>query len=343
MRFVIASLTASILVVPALPLAGEESMMPMIPPMPGGVPASAPASQRVRPPQPASRRALQFGEVPPALEATDLQGKAVRLADLVGQPVVLQFGSLTEPAFRQHAAAVEKLAATYAGKVRFVVIYTAESHAADGPDRLDVNVTDGYNLAAPATLQERFSVARRAGRELGLAHQTMLVDAWNDSTAKRYHRWPNMTFVLDREGKLQAVYPWMDETKVQAALEDLLAGRPVADVHRGPTTQGASAAAQARTGDGGASVVAAVLDTMELSDPQQQAIQTAMTHYFADLQAMGTVSAARAPVDETAVEKAKASASALRAVLRQQLPADEQAQLLEALRQGPGRRFFLDE
>ena len=48
-----------------------------------------------------------------------------------GKPVVLEFGSITDPWFRARMPAVEKLAAKYGEKVAFVIVYQHESHPAD--------------------------------------------------------------------------------------------------------------------------------------------------------------------------------------------------------------------
>ena len=43
------------------------------------------------------RQALAMGDPAPAISVTDLQGKAVTLDSFRGKPVIIQFGSLTEP------------------------------------------------------------------------------------------------------------------------------------------------------------------------------------------------------------------------------------------------------
>src|SRR4051812_6544257 len=70
---------------------------------------------------------LALGEPAPEIAALTLDNKPVGLAGLraanPGKITVLQFGSITEPIFRAHTPAVEKLAAKEADKAIFVLIY----------------------------------------------------------------------------------------------------------------------------------------------------------------------------------------------------------------------------
>ncbi len=77
-------------------------------------------------------------------------------------------------------------------------------------------------------------MAQQASTRLNIAQQTILVDAWNDTSAHRYGGLGNMTFLIDAKGKLAAAYPWMDVPKLEGALNDILDGKPVEEAHRGP-------------------------------------------------------------------------------------------------------------
>jgi len=56
---------------------------------------------------------LQPGQAAPGLSLKDLDGKRIELALLRGRVVLLVFGSYSSPSFRQRAAALEKLCATW--------------------------------------------------------------------------------------------------------------------------------------------------------------------------------------------------------------------------------------
>ena len=78
------------------------------------------ADQRII--EPSAHMQLPLGQSAPEIVASTIDGKAVTLASLRGKPVVLEFGSITDPWFRARVPAVEKLAQKYGDKVEFVVI-----------------------------------------------------------------------------------------------------------------------------------------------------------------------------------------------------------------------------
>ena len=66
--------------------------------------------------------------------------------------IVLQFGSITEPIFREHVSAVEKLAGKYAENAEFVVLYQEEAHPADSENGIPINMDEGFAMMQPTTL-----------------------------------------------------------------------------------------------------------------------------------------------------------------------------------------------
>jgi len=67
------------------------------------------------------------GEMAPDFELTDLDGNAVRLGDLRGRPVVIEFGSFTCPIFSDRVPQMERLARKHPAAA-FVVIAVREAH-----------------------------------------------------------------------------------------------------------------------------------------------------------------------------------------------------------------------
>jgi hypothetical protein len=192
---------------------------------------------------------LTLDQPAPELQVTDLVGKDSNLTALraanVGKVIIVQFGSLTDPAFRQHADAVERMAAKNADRAAFLVVYQKEAHPADGPDPLEVNQTDGFHIAEPVSMEERQKLAARAVERLHLAHQTVVVDAWNNTSSLRYGSAANMTFIIDAKGRLQAGYPSMDTAKVQSAIDLLAAGKALPPELRGATKDSSPATREA--------------------------------------------------------------------------------------------------
>jgi hypothetical protein len=303
---------------------------------------------------PTTQPALQLGAPAPAIEATDAAKNPVSLQSLAGdpaEPILLQFGSLTEPIFRLHASAVDKLAQKYGGKIKCIILYTTEAHAADGPDPLDVNTVEASNIAAPTNLAERIKLAQQTFDRLKIKNQTLAIDAWNDTTFKRYGARPNMTFLIDAQGNLAAAYPWMDLKKVTAAIPEVLASKPVSPNNQGPIRTGIAEVALPQPGKEAQpfAAVAALLDNMELSDDQKLAILPPVADFYYDLRQLREKFQASLAPDKPAnaaaelqdqVAKTKGDATKLKATLQQQLPKDDYTKVFNALNQGPSRRFF---
>ena len=305
---------------------------------------------------------LQFGQPAPEIDATSPDGKARTLADFRGQPVVVQFGSLTDPIFRMRAPAVEQVAKDFGERVSFLIIYQKEAHPADGSDALEINAADGLALAAPTSLEERSKLANLAVEKLKITHQTMLVDAWNNTSSHRYGGLANMTFVLDAKGNLSAAYPFMDTKKVKGALTDLLAGKPVAEANKGPVRTTPPALTDINppgVGQPGPVGAMVVLEALNLPDNKRSAILPALAQYTADLRTFreksGVAPAPKATTAPaaTAVTPAvdlteitahcRASADKLRTALKDNLPQADYDEVMGLLTKGPAGRFFVEK
>jgi hypothetical protein len=231
---------------------------------------------------------LPLGVMAPEILATSMDGRLVTLESLRGKPVVMEFGSITEPLFRLRVATVEKLAAGYGDKVTFLLVYGKESHAADTADAIEENGQEGFDIANPVSQAERLKVAQQAIDRLKIVNEKVAVDAWNNTSVLRYGNTPNMTFVIDAAGKLQAGYPWMDPKKVQGAVDSLLAGQTVPAGLRGPVQGGSAAntdyasAAMEMTGNGPGAKLALVLDNLNMTDAQKAGIYPALSEFLSD-------------------------------------------------------------
>jgi hypothetical protein len=319
---------------------------------------------------------LAIGEPAPEIIATTLDGRQVSLAGLraprdeAGPPrlIVLQFGSMTEPVFRSRVPAVEKLAAKYPQRVHFVIVYGTEAHASDSPNALEINEKDGFGLAEPATIAERQKAAQGLADRLKIKNQTVLVDAWNNTSALRYGSYPNMTFIIDDKGVLQAGYPWMDPNKVARTLDALLADKPLPPELRGSVKPSAPApldvtgSAMDMAGRGPA-VVALALDRSSMTEAQRQKLLPALGRYFADLQkfretriamngnpargnrgnaqSTDAEKAPRTPEDaQNALTQLRKSADDLKTLIKETLNEKDADALLSALEQTQAQRLF---
>ena len=68
-----------------------------------------------------------LGDPAPEFELEDLDGNPVRLSDLRGAPVVLEFGSYSCPIFSDRVPAMERLAREHR-EAAFIVIAIREAH-----------------------------------------------------------------------------------------------------------------------------------------------------------------------------------------------------------------------
>jgi hypothetical protein len=342
----------------------------------GPVKAKAPADAVGKP-----QAKLAIGEPAPEIMATTLDSKPISLAGLRGivdgskaKIVVLQFGSMTEPVFRSHIPAVEKLANTFGDRVNFVIVYGEEAHPADTGKALAINTDQGFSFSAPTTLAEREGVAHLAIERLNIKKETVIVDAWNNTTALRYGSYPNMTFIIDAKGNLQAFYPWMDPPKVQAALNALLADKPLSPELKGSIRPSGAApldvtgAAMDMAGGRGPGQVALALDRLNLTEAQRQVLMPAIANYMADLQkfrqtrasmmgqpARGGTSPAANRGNQTNGDKKAATreevqvtqdslreaAQKLKALIKETLNEEDAAQLLKALEGTQAQRLFM--
>jgi hypothetical protein len=199
----------------------------------------------------------------------------------------------------------------------------------------------------------------------------VIVDVWSNTSSLRYGSYPNMTFVIDAKGTLQAGYPFMDQGKVQTAVEALMAGKEVPGSVKGSPMRAATGpapfdyagAAAEMTGGRGPAGIAAVLDRIQMNEAQRAVLLPAIAEYMADVQTFrqarggpgraGRPGAATQPGNgrgdrgagpgdsQSAVSAMRSSAEKLKAVIKQNLSAKDAAALYGALdAMAPGQRLF---
>jgi peroxiredoxin len=177
-----------------------------------------------KPPPPPS---WKLGSTAPVLHVTTLSGRKVSWSNFTGKPIVLEFGSLTEPAFRYSAASVNWLARKWKGKVQFVIVYQRESHPASTASALPINQAAGFSIPQPSTQRQRVAAARLTRHKLHLQFPLLTVDTWHNITARAYGSLPNMTFLIDAHGHMIGAWPWMAPWQLNGAIPAVLAGKPI--------------------------------------------------------------------------------------------------------------------
>lgn len=156
--------------------------------------------------------APDLGDTAPDFELPDVAGTRVRLRDLRGRPVVVEFGSYTCPIFCGHADAMEQLAARHP-EAAFVVIYTREAHP-------------GERTPAHRTQADKDAAARRLVADEGL-RRTVLVDTLDAPVHRSYGTAWDAVFVLDADGIVVLRRAWNRPDDVEAMLASLSSGDSV--------------------------------------------------------------------------------------------------------------------
>ncbi len=176
----------------------------------------------------------RIGQKAPALHVVNLRGQPVPLAAFAGKPLLLEFGSLTEPAFRLSAGSVNWLAKKWRGKISVLIVYQAEAHPAGTSDALVLNQRAGFSIPAATSAADRRKAAAEAATRLHFPASDLSIDSITNATSIAYGSLPNMTFLVDGKGKLVCAWPWMAPSQVNGAVGDLLAHRPIASRLMGP-------------------------------------------------------------------------------------------------------------
>jgi Spy/CpxP family protein refolding chaperone len=137
--------------------------------------------------------------------------------------VVMEFGSLSCPTFRDHVAEMKLLQSKYGDRVYFLLVYTREQHPAGGWESAR-NDKDGISIPQPPDLPARQAQANQARMAL---HLTMPigVDDMDDAITKAYNGFPNATIVIGRDGKITGRQQWTDPSGLPRLIDAAVAGK----------------------------------------------------------------------------------------------------------------------
>lgn len=178
--------------------------------------------------------APQASEPAPDFVLHDLEGREVRLADVVGDaPVVLQLGSHSCPVYRyRNKHYMDELWSDYGESVRFFIVYTREAHPVGSPSPFTdeewdvmINRVTGVRVRDATTLEERREQAE-ASREALELPVPVLVDGIDNQVWQHYGAAASPAFVIDTEGRVADAMPWVDPARIRHTLERLLGPPP---------------------------------------------------------------------------------------------------------------------
>jgi hypothetical protein len=315
---------------------------------------AGPSPKIIMMPQPA-RPTWKLGSMAPSLHIMELSGQKISLSQFLGKPLVLEFGSLTEPAFRLSAPSMNWLARKWKNKVQFLVVYQSESHP-DGTSReLQVNQKAGLSIPQARTQPQRAADARLAQRKLHLQIPLIAIDNADNQTAKAYGSLPNMTFLINAHGQLLAAWPWMTPWQLNGAIQALLAGKaiPYGDMSAGftPNTMPPMEFDYRALPPASPQILAAAIDRAGVTRHQLANIIPAVTAFSSALlktrehiaqlrSAKGQFNGAFRRSVRKAFDSLGKSAAELKRSLRQFLNNQQYQEILSAIDRGRMRRIF---
>ena len=112
-------------------------------------------------------------------------------------------------------AGVESLQEKYQGEdVVFFVVYSKEPHAGE--------TRHFKKYAQHATYEHKKKYAAELVAEFGMK-VPVLIDDLDEGIVHAFGRMPNMTFIVDKEGKIAYKSDWMEAARIEELLDALLA------------------------------------------------------------------------------------------------------------------------
>jgi Spy/CpxP family protein refolding chaperone len=168
----------------------------------------------------------EVGSAVPNVQIIEANSRAFTPAKYKGHVLVLEFGSMSCPVFREHAAAMEKLKTAEQGRVFFLIVYTKEAFPA-GDKNAERNKEEGVAVPDAASLDDRKAQALETQRELRITIP-MAVDDMNDSISKALGGFPNGAIVIGKDGTVAAHQQWTNPDTLREAIDDALSASQVA-------------------------------------------------------------------------------------------------------------------
>lgn len=170
----------------------------------------------------------RIGEPAPDFNLRTPNGDEVSLSDLYAEkPVVLEFGSMTCPIYRNKIERMNRLREQFGDAAAWVLVYTIEAHPCDVPDPYtgriwphERNEAEGLLIEQPTDYEGRIALVRRTIDEFG-EHRQILVDGMDNATWEAWGRRPNSAFVIDRGGEIVEKQFWANPNRLRATLAQL--------------------------------------------------------------------------------------------------------------------------
>jgi Spy/CpxP family protein refolding chaperone len=159
-----------------------------------------------------------IGSPVPAIKIQETNGRVFDPASYKGRVLVLEFGSLSCPTFRQQVQAMETLKNSEGGRAFFLIVYTREAFPAGTKD-VERNRSDGISVSETTTLDERKARALQAQNDLHITIP-MAVDPMDNSVSAAFGTFPNGAVVIGKDATIAELEHWTNPDTLKVAIDD---------------------------------------------------------------------------------------------------------------------------
>jgi len=167
---------------------------------------------------PAAPPGKEVGEAAPNFELRKLDGNPVQLSSFKGRVLVMEFGSISSPAFRSRVEGMERLKQQRGEQAAFLIVYTKEAHPKGGWE-VDRNKEEGFLVEQPKDDAGRRALATDARNRLKIS-LPIAVDGTDNATADAYGGFPNGAVVVGKDGRIAAVQKWTDPDGLRRIIDE---------------------------------------------------------------------------------------------------------------------------
>jgi Iodothyronine deiodinase len=169
------------------------------------------------PPAAAAQATLDVGSPVPDVKISELNGRAFIPRNYKGHVLVLEFGSLSCPVFRDQVQAMEKLRSAEGPRAFFLLVYTREAFPIGDKD-VQRNKDQGISVPEAKTLDERKTEAGQTLQTLQIT-MPMAVDSMDDAISNAFGTFPNGSVVIGKDGNIAALEHWTNPESLRRAID----------------------------------------------------------------------------------------------------------------------------
>jgi Spy/CpxP family protein refolding chaperone len=165
----------------------------------------------------AAQKSPDVGSPVPDVKIAELNDRAFIPANYKGHVLVLEFGSLSCPVFRDHVQEMEKLRTAEGPRAFFLLVYTREAFPAGDKD-VQRNKDQDISVPEATTLQDRKTQAQQTQQQL---HITMpvAIDSMDDAVSNAFGTFPNGAVVIGKDGNIAALERWANPESLRRAID----------------------------------------------------------------------------------------------------------------------------